>query len=85
MEIKTFKIRFVKENNRHTLQIRNIFGIWITQKEKVCSDAGCFKQAYNHKDKIVLLRYVLLKEHWSSRDASIIEYPTLKKYKLIVA
>lgn len=82
MKNKTFKIRFIKENDTYTLQIKNLFGLWVTQKEKVCSDGGCFKQTYNFKDKTVLLKYVILKDYWANRDSVIVEYSTIEKYKL---
>jgi hypothetical protein len=75
------KIRFVKEDNRYTLQVKNFIGVWRTKKEKVCSDAGCFYQSYVHENKQVLLRYVLLHEYFLKHNKSIIEYPTIKKYK----
>lgn len=82
MKTKTFKIRFVEDNNKYTLQIKNFFGIWRTQTERKCSDGGCFNQPCTHKDKEVLLNYIILDKYWANRRDSIIEYPTIKKYKL---
>jgi hypothetical protein len=75
------KIRFVKEGNKYTLQVKNFIGMWRTQKEKICSDGGCFYQAYIHENKQTLLRHVLLNKYWLKHHRNITEYPTIKKYK----
>lgn len=81
MKNKTFKIRFVKESDTYQVQFKNIFGMWITQAEIVGNEGGSFKQPYSNKDKGVLLKYVIYNKYWSNRNDSIIEYPTIKKYK----
>lgn len=75
------KIRFIKEGDLYSLQIRNFLGIWRTQKEKLCSDGGCFYNPYKHKDKEVLLNYVLMDKWFNKKRGLITEYPTIKKYK----
>lgn len=75
------KIRFVKQDNKYTLQVKNFIGVWMTQKEKIYSDGGCFYQPYIHENKQVLLRCVLLEKYFLNHNKNIIEYPTIKKYK----
>jgi hypothetical protein len=81
MKSKIFKIRFIKENGKYILQIKNFIGIWKTQMERICGDGGCFQQPYTHKDKETLLKYVIYNNYWT-KVSSIIEYPTIEKYKL---
>jgi hypothetical protein len=79
---KVFKIRFIEEGSQYKLQIKNIFGIWITQTESIGNVGGSFKQPYTNKDKKVLLKYVIYVKYWTNRNDSVIEYPTIKKYKV---
>lgn len=77
------KIRFIKEGDLYSLQIRNFIGIWRTQKEKRGSDGGYFYDPYQHKNKEILLNYVLMDIYFNKKRGLITEYPTIKKYKSI--
>lgn len=74
------KIRFIKEDKKYTLQVKNFIGVWVTQKEKVCGDAGCFYKVYSHENKHLLLICILMDKYWLKHNRNIIQYPTIKKY-----
>lgn len=76
------KVRFIKEGSRYKLQIKNFLGIWRTQMEKMCANAGCVYMPYTNEDKEVLLKYVIMGDYFTRRDCKIVEYPTIFKYDL---
>lgn len=80
--IKKIKIRFIQKFDVFYIQKKTFFGwIYITYKSRILNEVIYHK--YFNKDKNFLLEEIIKEHYGLSKDSvEILEYPSIKLYKL---